>query len=305
MNRSFSLYLDVVRFGAAVAVLLSHANMRDIIATNLFPLSLGHNAVVIFFVLSGYVIAYVTDTRENTWRTYSISRLARLYSVALPAIVLVPLLDAAGQAIGTSLYDSGNTTHDFVLVRLVASALFVNELWFVSIMPFSNSPYWSLCYEVCYYVLFAVSQFESGWRRVVLLVVACLIIGPKILLLLPIWIVGVMLYRVRQKFLISEFNGWLLLVASLIGAVVYYELGLYDLLSNATMRMVGAQWAKLLHFSKHFLADYVFTVVLLSFTTAMLIGTGTEAFKDRLRHWLEDHVALSFAHLKGWWARTG
>jgi peptidoglycan/LPS O-acetylase OafA/YrhL len=370
MNRSFSLYLDVVRFGAAVAVLLSHANMREIIATNLFPLSLGHNAVVVFFVLSGYVIAYVTDTRENTWHTYSISRLARVYSVALPAIVLVPLLDAAGQAIGTALYDAGNTTHDYGLVRVVTSALFVNELWFVSIMPFSNSPYWSLSYEVCYYVLFAVSQFESGWRRVVLLVVACLIMGPKILLLLPIWMVGVMLYRMRDRFVISEFNGWLLISASLIGAVIYYELGLYDLLSNATVRMVGTHWAKLLHFSQHFLADYVFTavvaanflgvraiargrggvpdpvarwikrlsaytfalylfhlplilffatvvngnpsssyfyigVVLLSFTTAMLIGTGTEAFKDRLRHWLENEVAPSFANFKGWWARSG
>ena len=209
MNRPFSLYLDLVRFGAAVAVLLSHANMREIIATNLFPLSVGHNAVVIFFVLSGYVIAYVTDTREGTARTYSISRIARVYSVAIPAIVLVPLIDAAGQAIDTSLYDSGNTTHDYALVRVVASALFVNELWFVSIMPFSNSAYWSLCYEVCYYVLFAVSQFESGWRRVALLVIAGLIIGPKILLLLPIWVAGVILYRMHRKFVISEFTGWL------------------------------------------------------------------------------------------------
>jgi hypothetical protein len=48
--------------------------------------------VVIFFVLSGYVVAFVADTRERTWRAFWVSRFARVYSVALPAPLLTHLL---------------------------------------------------------------------------------------------------------------------------------------------------------------------------------------------------------------------
>jgi peptidoglycan/LPS O-acetylase OafA/YrhL len=44
----------------------------------------GRTAVLVFFVLSGFVIAWVTDTREHTLVEYGLSRVARLYSVVIP-----------------------------------------------------------------------------------------------------------------------------------------------------------------------------------------------------------------------------
>ena len=91
MTREFSLYLDFVRFLAAVAVVVNHSNFRWLITEEL-P-QWGHSAVMIFFVLSGYVIAYVTDRKENSLREYSISRLGRIYSVAPAALILALVLD--------------------------------------------------------------------------------------------------------------------------------------------------------------------------------------------------------------------
>ena len=63
MSRAFSIYLDAIRFLAALLVLFYHANW--IYRPGILFTSLGHEAVVIFFVLSGFVIAYVAETRET------------------------------------------------------------------------------------------------------------------------------------------------------------------------------------------------------------------------------------------------
>ena len=56
----------------------------------------GHTAVIVFFVLSGYVIAYVSEVKENNVKAYWASRLSRLYSLAIPAVLLTPMLDVLG-----------------------------------------------------------------------------------------------------------------------------------------------------------------------------------------------------------------
>ena len=94
LPRPFSVYLDLVRFTAACFVYLYHSNQRWLVEPILPMANYGHTAVVVFFVLSGFVIAYVTDTKERDWPSYAASRLSRVYSVALPAVVLTLLLDA-------------------------------------------------------------------------------------------------------------------------------------------------------------------------------------------------------------------
>lgn len=59
-------------------------------------ISTGVQAVDAFFVLSGFVIAHVSAVKERDARTYFISRAARIYSVAIPAIILTSILDAIG-----------------------------------------------------------------------------------------------------------------------------------------------------------------------------------------------------------------
>ena len=165
MNKATSIYLDLVRFGAAFLVFIGHANDERLTNGSLSLLSgFGHDAVIVFFVLSGYVIAYVSDTKEHGVTDYTISRLARLYSVALPALALTIIFDCIGQHIDGSLY-SGPHINDNPLLRFVTSIFFLNEIWFAHIRAFSDGPYWSLGYEFWYYVLFAAIFYFEGKKN--------------------------------------------------------------------------------------------------------------------------------------------
>ena len=156
MNKPFSIYLDLVRFAAACLVYLYHSNQR-LLTTDILPASnFGHGSVIIFFVLSGFVIAYIADTREKRFSAFTASRISRIYSVAFPAVLLTIALDAAGRHLYPALYEY---PFDNFFVRGLASIFLLNEVWFVSITSFSNVPYWSICYEMWYYVAFGMLTF--------------------------------------------------------------------------------------------------------------------------------------------------
>src|SRR5262249_13058869 len=62
--------------------------------------SFGHDAVIIFFVLSGYFISssVIRDCAKGrwSWRRYAINRLTRLYLVLLPGLLLTVFWDKLG-----------------------------------------------------------------------------------------------------------------------------------------------------------------------------------------------------------------
>jgi len=197
MPATLSLYLDLVRFLAAVAVLLFH------LWPQLFPgLPLpwpGHAAVIVFFVLSGFMIAHAAHQPGATARSYLQHRAARIMSVALPALLLsLVVAPLAGTA---TLHSSGPMTFsaaDF-LGRIAASLLFIGQSWSLALAPPYNPPYWSLCYEVWYYLIYGAWMFARGRWRLPVALLAALCAGPKILLLAPVWLLGVLVWRWRGK----------------------------------------------------------------------------------------------------------
>jgi peptidoglycan/LPS O-acetylase OafA/YrhL len=198
LNRPTSLYLDLVRFLAAVVVLLTHLAYARFSGGMLTPLrAYGNDAVMVFFVLSGYVIAHTAATRDRELPTFALNRCARLFSVALPAIVITIVLDRIGLATKPELYTPAVFQESEPLVRVLTAATFTNELWFWSVRLFSNGPYWSLGYEFWYYALFAAAWYLRGARRAVVLILVAALIGPKILLLLPVWLLGLVVHRVN------------------------------------------------------------------------------------------------------------
>ena len=254
MNKPFSIYLDLVRFTAACLVYMYHSNQRWL-SENILPASnFGHSSVIVFFVLSGFVIAYITDTREKTFATYAASRISRVYSVALPAVFLTVALDAVGRQLYPEAY---GYPFDKLLLRGVASLMLLNEVWFVSITSFSNVPYWSICYEMWYYVAFGMVMFLP--RRIGLITIAllALALGPKVVLLAPIWGLGVVLFRWKRLAGISESTGWLLVMGSVIGIVAFHQANMTDQVANVLKRLIGEKWHTELTFSKFFLSDYL------------------------------------------------
>ena len=177
-----SLYLDLIRFLAAVVVMVSHTwPLLAPGSTFKFP---GHEAVVVFFVLSGYVIAHAALRPGMTLAVYVQHRVARILPVAWLALLLTAVLVAAVP----TLYEEPG-----LVASTLANMVFMGQSGWGWMEAPLNSPFWSLNYEVWYYVLFAIWVFVKR-HRWLWLCAAMLLAGPKILMLMPIWLMGVALY---------------------------------------------------------------------------------------------------------------
>lgn len=223
MKKETSLYLDAVRFLAAAFVFIDHASSGRYTGGLLWQLApLGPQAVMVFFVLSGFVITYVTETKEQSLRSYTISRASRIYSVALPALILTFVLDEIARNIKPFLFNS-SWGYEWTgrLSQFSHALVFLNQTWYNNINIGSNLPYWSLGYEVWYYVLFSIALFSSGLRKVLLLLLVLLFIGPKIVALFPIWLLGFLAYRICSRSKLSANLGLFLFVTSTVCLVLY------------------------------------------------------------------------------------
>ncbi|HXS06063.1 MAG TPA: acyltransferase [Rhizomicrobium sp.] len=201
MRRETSIYLNMMRFTAALVVFLGHLAGRRFTAGLLWPVShFMDMAVIIFFVLSGYVIAYVTDTHERTLEAYAANRIARVLSVALPALAITCVLDMAGRTLHPDYYSAvWGFSADRPWLQYLSGLTFTNELWWNHINVGSMLPYWSLAYEVWYYAIFAAFWYLRGPARYLIAIAFALIAGPKILTLFPIWIGGFAVYHLCRK----------------------------------------------------------------------------------------------------------
>lgn len=246
MNRSTSLYLDLVRFLAALVVFLSHAGMRRWSDGFLWQFTaLGSEAVVIFFVLSGFVIAYAAREREFSAETYVTNRMARIYSVAVPALILTISLDAIGSAVSPESYDLLAKVP--VWWQCVNAVLFTNQLWFQDLGIGTNGPYWSMGYEVPYYIAFGLAAFAPRFWRVIGPAVVMLVAGPNIAALFPMWLLGVGSYRFCQKRPLGVLVGFIVWALSGIGlALIVLPIHIREGLFDPTLLFRDSQ--SLLHF---------------------------------------------------------
>lgn len=277
MSKSLSIYLDLIRFLAAIVVFSAHANYERF-TQGWFPFlwrvsHLGNDAVMAFFVLSGFVISYVAGTKEKTFREYFLNRFARLYSVVLPAIVITIALDHIGSKIEFSMYDGWWYQPDFPLFRIITNLFFTNQLWFTSIRLFSNGPFWSMGYEFWYYVLFAIAFYLDKPVKYYLFVLVCLFIGPKILISAPVWLLGVAVHHVSLRKKIPELIGWGLFVLSILGYLFYRLNGGQQFMLELTQSWFGEEIHKYLMRSDLFLSNYIIgTFVAINFLSIHVIS---------------------------------
>lgn len=193
ITRPLSIALDLVRALAALVVLIGHAvQLGHYKGYYPFSTQFQHNAVIVFFVLSGLVIAASVDRGGQTLGSYALARIARILPVALPAL-FVSLAVMAIDALITPNSIFGEDRNGVPSSEWLFALLFLSESHQTLFGP--NPPYWSLCYEVWFYALFAVATFLDGWKRIAWSIALAAVAGPNILLLLPVWLVGVALAR--------------------------------------------------------------------------------------------------------------
>lgn len=279
MDKPFSLYLDLARFTAASLVVLSHFVQQGIIghsgasATNPL-LHSGREAVIVFFVLSGFVIAHTTTASHTSARDYVVARCARIYSVAAPVLLLTFLLAyLCTRFAGLELANGYQLAKPQLYLPL--HLLFMGELWHVVETPPWLLQYWSLGYEVWYYVLFGLAFYLRGVRRAVALALVLLVMGPKLWLLLPVWLAGVALLRWGRDWPGGPHRPWQAR-AGMAGTLV--ALGLYKISgADLFLRDLGIGLWPLPSFklgsADRYLADYAVAIlVVLHFQCARHAG---------------------------------
>ena len=222
-DRRVSDHLDFFRGTAALAVLIYHIRYRFFFdygdLTDPAPLvscfyaltSFGHDAVMIFFVLSGYLIAgsVIRDRNRNgwSWRRYLTNRLVRLHVVLLPGLLLGLFWDRLGLLLypGHPIYTGEKQawTHDFFSVAArMGIGPFLRNVFFLQTIegpPFgSNEPLWSLSFEFWFYLLFPClwialvrpRRWTSTLIHLSLFGVIAWFVGGGIRMYFPIWLMG-------------------------------------------------------------------------------------------------------------------
>jgi peptidoglycan/LPS O-acetylase OafA/YrhL len=217
-----SVFLDVLRICASFIVLYIHAFAHwfpSKVHPNNVPGEPSHAGVIVFFVLSGYVIAHTTLSNNRGGMQYAQARFTRLASVVIPALLVTAICQfLIGHINPQILIPYSRLSRSFTSLRYILSALFINEIWFFSATPLLNVPLWSLSFEFWYYVIFGLWFYRKpGWKSLILPLLACLLCGPKILLLLPVWVSGYLAYRL-PRFEIDTSKAWFLSLLFLFAA---------------------------------------------------------------------------------------
>jgi peptidoglycan/LPS O-acetylase OafA/YrhL len=242
-----------------------------------------HHAVILFFVISGFSVAFSADKVDSNPSQFIAARLSRVFSVAVPAILITVLVDVASKSFNPQASDLWQLNRWFAYLLFALS--FSGELWFTSIHPFSNVPFWSLNYELYYYLFFATLLIRAQTVRIVSATIVLLAIGPKILLLLPCWLCGVGLYQwiryqanhqaTKSTGLVGTLLPWVLFVAiyALIGATGFEQW------ANATT----TPYHSALRYSKGFIHDIFLAS---TFTACLLLYWRWGASASSKTYWL-------------------
>ena len=265
VGSSASAHLDALRALAAILVALQHARLvlviyaADVPRLNwpmkffYFVTNLGPTSVIVFFVLSGFLIGapLIRDMRQNTWswRKYAAARVSRIYVVLIPAILIGGAFDVLGvRCLGSSVVYA--TPHFGVMmpasVRANLSPLIglgnLLCLQEVAVPTFgSNHALWSLANEWWYYWLFPlVVVVFVGRTRVALRILCIGLLGVILLLLTPsirwafgVWAMGAALAfvpRMRIRYwhtcvVIGLFLIWLVLQSLKVVSLNQYVIG--------------------------------------------------------------------------------
>ncbi len=247
LSRGASAHLDLVRAVAAWAVMWGHLRTMFfvdfqhlqrpwwLLKVIYFVTGFGHQAVIVFFVLSGFLISstILKSHASGTWswRDYAIGRCARLYVVLVPGLLMGLLWDLAGSHLFAS---AGIYTHPvsdlgtgIAADNLTVGNFFGNLFYLQTIICAtfgSNGPLWSLANEFWYYALFPVALSAGiacsrrSWLSAIpltaLTLAICFFIGFDILIGFLIWMAGCALVFAYSRFRLRAKSGLIAYVSA-------------------------------------------------------------------------------------------
>ncbi len=181
-NPAFSNFLNASRWFAAFLVLIGHVrhlvlvDYKHVVEKTAFTKALyfitgfGHESVIIFFVLSGYLVGASTLFK---WRhdgydvpSYLAARISRIYITLIPAMISTLVLDYVGlnwynqSELYTNSAQYSTVSLNSTIANTLSFPIFVSNLFNLQGVLTgtfgSNAPLWSLAYEWWYYCAFGL-----------------------------------------------------------------------------------------------------------------------------------------------------
>jgi peptidoglycan/LPS O-acetylase OafA/YrhL len=166
LSEGSSIILDLIRGLSAQIVVIGHGITFFGIFTFLqepkFP-NIHYIAVLIFFLLSGFLISYSTVRKKNFdtnygFKHYFIDRFSRIYTSFIPAIIFVFLIDFVSKSINPELYLEDST---FDLKTFIGNIFMLQDYSIFSLIPYkfvhcfgTAKPFWTLAIEWWIYLSF-------------------------------------------------------------------------------------------------------------------------------------------------------
>jgi peptidoglycan/LPS O-acetylase OafA/YrhL len=188
--------LDSLRGVAALTVVLHHFSricpdnvIHLLIRTPLRVLVAGHQAVILFFFLSGFVLTLPYQKRNRlNYGPFLLKRICRIYLPYLAALAFAVLCDRYLPPLA-----SGNYWINFTWSEPVTSHLVIQHILFLGNYDWAqfNTAFWSLVYEmrislVFPFIALAVLRLRSVWL-IVLAVALSAITFPLVDLFSNVW----------------------------------------------------------------------------------------------------------------------
>lgn len=225
--------LDFVRGLAALLVVMCHTYECQFYSSGQVPYQtlsqkifyyfccMGGDAVMIFFVLSGFLVGgsvvKAVEKSKWSWSDYLVRRLSRLWIVLIPALLLTTFWDSLGIRLGGKYAYDGNYWNiiwvgpwekDYFDVKTFFKNLFfLQNVSDPSQMFGTNSPLWSLSNEFWYYLLFPLFYVAIVGKTHVIKRIFYLVLFVGVLKFIPrsmahlgiVWLMGVLAYIVVNE----------------------------------------------------------------------------------------------------------
>ena len=242
LNQEFqhSIIISLLRGLAAVEVVAAHLRAQFFPSLRLLPdpsfwyqalaffTGFAHQAVVIFFLLSGWLVggSFLNKMREpGIIISYAIDRATRMWIVLIPAFLLTLCIGMYTEEIHVG-HISYLRDNEYSVTSFIGNLFGLQDM---AVPRFGgNFALWSLANEIWYYIIFPLVIFtiigKTAFTKIAAATACALLayyLSYEIVLFFSLWLLGVAFSRIQID-ATRSFRMLLLLI--LAGASVYYRL---------------------------------------------------------------------------------
>lgn len=251
LSNTSSNYINFLRAASSQIVLVGHALALNKIIDKSLLYTLPDFSVLVFFILSGFVISYSSQQKgkSSTFASYMVDRFARIYITLIPALIITFFSALIFQYFLDELPYAINLKHFFscllmqqenpLLLKIQYSLPNQSNYQFIGIFA-ENVPLWSLSIEWWHYVFFGIIFYLNLHKLklshyILLLISACFVIGYAIFPgrassgLSFVWFSGVLVnYMLEQQPNIQQSSkiSWLFLILTIYSYCMHSKLAI-------------------------------------------------------------------------------